>query len=114
MSAVHRSIEDGAACTLAHNTCRQGVSVLGEPQASRADACVCRLCSREGTSSYVELVHRLLGRPAGLVLQIAIVAFGVGTGHVWQSWIGTHLGCDKQSDSLDGVFKYDPNLIFYV
>ena len=41
---------------------------------------MCRLCSREGTSSYVELVHRLLGRPAGLVLQIAIVAFGVGMG----------------------------------
>ena len=49
---------------------------------------MCRLCSREGTSSYVELVHRLLGRPAGLVLQIAIVAFGVGTGprHAASDW----------------------------
>ena len=38
----------------------------------------CRLSARENTLSYVELVHRLLGRATGLTLEVAVIAFGVG------------------------------------
>lgn len=37
-----------------------------------------RFTNREGTASYTEVVHKSVGRSAGMVLEAAVAAFGLG------------------------------------
>ena len=88
-AGVGRPAADGLGhlCHPAHHravsTCQlvascQGLGRSWKGHALTAPQRVCRLSARENTPSYVELVHKLLGHPTGLALEVAVVAFGVG------------------------------------
>ncbi|KAK9797375.1 hypothetical protein WJX73_007217 [Symbiochloris irregularis] len=52
---------------------------------------IIRFSTREGTPSYAEVVHKLLGKAAGIMLEFAIMAFGLGLMLVYEVVAGDML-----------------------
>ena len=80
MSGHQKNAEDSTLYRLVYEGCLGLVWQLIIGSGSRLSPPWCRVIKSENSSSYPEVTRKLLGQWAGLLLELAIVAFGVGRG----------------------------------